>query len=171
MRTIGVLLCAALALSGCATLGLGGPKRPVALERPPFPADEYAELARRVGSGAVYGQVIMRTQYGPRFGAGEEVLLNPVTSYSSFWYENKIVAKRELRDPDPRQDAHILIATADGSGSFRFDRVPAGDYYLTSQVRWSEPGHYVGQIYTRVQTIAERVTVTGGGELRHILTN
>lgn len=113
----------------------------------------------------------MRTEYGPRFGAGETVSLNPVTSYSTFWYENNIIGDRALADPDPRLDAHILRTTADGSGTFQFERVPAGDYYLVSNVRWSEPGYYVGTISTRQRYIVERVTVSNGVNLRHILTN
>lgn len=171
MRSMGLLMCATLALTGCATLGLGGAKQVPALERPPFPVDEYAALTERVGYGVVRGQVIMRTQYGPRFGAGEQVWLNPVTSYSRFWYDEQIVGERELRDSDPRLDTHMLYSTADGSGTFRFDRVPAGDYYLASRVRWAEPGYYVGQISTRERMIVERVTVSSGGELQHILTN
>ncbi|MDR6993217.1 hypothetical protein [Luteimonas sp. 3794] len=159
----------ALLLSGCGTLGGGTRERE--LQRPPFPVDEYAQLSRRAGHGGVHGQVIMRTEFGPRFGAGETVTLNPVTSYSTFWYENQVVGKRRLVESDPRLSAHIISTTADGSGTFQFDRVPAGDYYLTSTVRWSEPGYYVGTIDTRQRLLVQRVTVSNGGNLRHILTN
>ncbi|MET0328954.1 MAG: hypothetical protein ABW163_09325 [Luteimonas sp.] len=169
MRTIGLAVSATLLLCGCASYYGVAQQREV--QRPPFPLAEYAELSRRSGHGAVHGQVIMRTQFGPRFGAGETVSLNPVTSYSTFWYENRIVADRRLAAPDPRLDAHIIETTADGSGAFQFERVPAGDYYLVSNVRWSEPGHYVGTISTRQRLIVERVTVANGGNLRHILTN
>lgn len=169
MRTMGLMACVALLVSGCSTLG--GIARERELQRPAFPVDEYAALSQRTGNGAVHGQVIMRTAFGPRFGAGETVYLHPVTSYSTFWYQNRVLDRRRLAEPDPRLDTHIISTTADGSGAFRFDRVPAGDYYLASMVRWSEPGQYVGTIDTRQRLIAERVTVSVDNDLRHILTN
>lgn len=160
MKWIAVVFAAMLA--GCAGLA--------PLERPPFPVAEYEALPTE-GTGVVTGQVFLRTVGGEvRYGAGSEVDLNPVTSYSRFWYENDYRAGgRRLAPYDPRLDAYIITTQADGSGNFRFENVPPGDYYLTSRVTWGVP---VGLYTTQQQggVISIPITVRDGEETRQMLT-
>lgn len=162
MKNVVVALAATAALTGCVSM-------PAPMARPAFPVGEYAQLEGRTGTGVVTGQVFLRTQGGEvRYGAGSEVVLNPVTSYSTFWYTNGYLGNRNIGEPDPRQDKYIPVVQADGHGNFKFERVPPGDYYLTSQVFWQVPGPYGGS-----QTgsyISERITVEDGKEVRQMLT-
>ncbi len=165
MKHIALALIAVTSLSAC--VAPMGAQREV--QRPPFPVAEYQALERK-GTATVTGQVIMRTSMGPRFGAAEEVFLNPVTSYSTYWYTEGYLGNKNLAAGDPRQDEFIYSTNADGSGSFQFDNVPAGDYYLSSSVRWSGPGQYIGQIYTYNEWIVDRVRVEPGARVQKILT-
>lgn len=158
-----VLMAAALAagVTGCATM------QPV--QRPPFPVAEYESLADE-GTGVVTGQVFLRTMVGEvRYGAGSEVFLNPVTSYSTFWYQQDYMAGgRRLTPSDTRQDAYIIETQADGEGRFRFEHVPPGDYYLVSSVFWQVPVGYASS--TQGGYIAERIKVENGKEVKQMLT-
>jgi len=144
-------------LAGCVTM-------PAPLERPPFPVAEYEALPTE-GTGVVSGQVFLRTRGGDvRYGAGSGVLLNPVTSYSRFWYQRQYVEGRTLEDADPRQPMYQITTQADGNGNFRFENVPPGTYYLTSGVHW-EAGHSV-----QGGVISKEITVENGKETREMLT-
>ena len=163
MKNAVLAVAVAATLSGCISM-------PAPMERPPFPVAEYAQLDGRTGTGVVTGQVFLRTRGGEvRYGAGSEVLLNPVTSYSTHWYTTSYQGNKLLADPDPRYNAHIITVQADGSGNFRFESVPAGDYYLTSEVFWDVPGPY-GVSNMQGGYISERVSVEDGKEVRQMLT-
>lgn len=150
-----ILIAAALlALAGCASV----PGVFSDIPRPPFPVEEYAQLSRE-GTGTVIGQAFLRTMGGEvRYGAGSEVMLNPVTSYSTFWYEQDYsLGGRRLAPPDPRLEDYILTTQADGDGRFAFRNVPPGDYYAVSRVDW-----HVARSYGLTQEggwIARRITV------------
>lgn len=149
-------------MTGCATMAV--------VQRPDFDPAEYAGLDERTGTGIVSGQVFLRTRGGEvRYGAGSEVILNPVTSYSRFWYEVGHVQRKQISPPDPRLDRYLITTQADGNGNFRFENVPAGDYYLTSSVFWEVPvGIYTSQ--PQGGFISEPVTVVDGSEIRQMLT-
>lgn len=154
----GLIVVALLVLGGCAS----APGVFSEIQRPPFPEAEYAQLPRE-GDGVVTGQVFMRTVGGDVIvGAGSEVILNPVTSYSTFWYENDYSAGgRRLSPHDPRADAWIITTQADGEGRFTFRNVPAGDYYVVSRVTWGVARSY--GIAQQGGWIAKRITVPESG--------
>lgn len=156
-----VLAVAAAFVTGCASMA--------PMERPPINLAEYEALPKE-GTGVVTGQVFLRTMVGEvRYGAGSEVSLNPVTSYSTFWYENGHKPNRRLAPPDTRQDAYIITTQADGHGNFRFENVPPGDYYLTSGVFWQVP---LGA-FSSTQSggwVSERITVENDKETKQMLT-
>lgn len=127
-----VLLAVALVMAGCATV--------MPEPRMPFPAEEYAKL-NRSGSAKVTGQVFLKTAGGDvKFGAGNEVILNPVTSYSDEWYVRAFIGKAWLEDADVRLWSYAQKTISDGSGRFMFRRVPNGEYYVLSKVTWSVHG-------------------------------
>lgn len=140
------------------------------IERPAFPLAEYEALPKE-GTGVVTGQVFLRTVGGEvRYGAGSDVWLNPVTSYSTHWFENDYSKPgTRLMPPDTRQDAYIPETQADGHGNFRFENVPPGDYYLTSEVVWHVP---LGRFSSTPQggVISKRITVENDSETRVMLT-
>lgn len=130
-----IILSAALALtlSGCVTYT---PPSPVM--RPPFPEAEYAAL-NKTGSAVVAGQAFLKTRGGDvKTGAGNAVYIMPVTSYSTFAYDQRS-ADAPLSQPDPRMNAFTRETAADASGRFSFKNVPNGNYYIKTSVTWEVP--------------------------------
>jgi len=152
-------------LSGCATT--------TDLQRMPFPENEYQALPK-TGTATVKGQAFMKTRGGDvKTAAGNEVWLNPVTSYSIEWYEKfylpTISNTSPLRDikttpPDPRLTKYILIQIADGDGRFTFKNAPPGEYFVTTAVTW-----YVGK-ELQGGFVTKRITVKDGEETDVIVT-
>lgn len=146
----------ALTLIGCASV-----------TRIPFPENEYSQLQKE-GSAIVKGQVFMKTRGGNvKYGAGEEILLNPVTSYSKQWFEVNYLGKRVMSAQDPRQKDYIKTTLADGEGRFIFKKVPAGRYYVVGNVTWEAVPN---QMFPEGGIITKQITVNENEEVEIILT-
>lgn len=158
-RFAALFLSAAL-LTACAN------QKPV--DRPSFPVDEYAQL-QKTGTGKVAGQVFMKTVGGDvRYGAGSDVYLFPVTSYSDFWYQTNYVSHQPIVPPDPRQLQYTKIVQADGSGNFEFTDVPPGRYYVSSMVTWQAPTQW--GLATQGGAVVKSTTISNGSIARVMLT-
>jgi hypothetical protein len=96
------------------------------------------------GTSVLAGQAFLRTRGGEvRYGAGSEVYLSPVTSYSKEWWNQVVVRNAKFSSgPDPRASKYMKVAVADGEGRFTFAGLPAGDYFVVSSVYWEVPGGY-----------------------------
>ena len=132
-----------------------------------FMEEEYA-LYRVKGSGRIVGQVFMKTRGGDvKYGAGSRVALNPVTSYSTEWFNLTMKGVR-ISEADSRVDQFSRKTIADASGSFEFTDLPAGSYYIVSQVVWE---HVSGSaILPTGGMVGQRVGVTNDQTTRAILT-
>ena len=107
-----------------------------------FIEGEYAPYANR-GSSSIAGQVFLRTRGGEvRYGAGSDVYVNPVTSYSTEWWSRAVVGGRQLQAADPRTGPYQHTARADGEGRFLITGLSAGEYYVVSSVYWEVPNRY-----------------------------
>jgi len=162
-----VLLAAALvaALVGCAVPSQNRP-----LSRMAFPEAEYRVLPQ-IGAGTVKGQAFLKTRGGDvKLAAGNEVMLNPVTSYSLEWFEKSYLPGRALEAADPRLATYLRTTVADGSGRFTFRSVPAGEYFVTTIVRWDAATGYQGALQTQGGVVTKRIKVTEGEEIEVILT-
>ena len=108
-----------------------------------------AEYARYAGSGTarITGQAFLKTVGGDvKYAAGNRVWLHPVTSMTTQWYEKAIKAGHPLKAADDRMMQHSKMVLGDGSGNFEFGSLPAGDYYVVSQVSWGVPnGFFLNQ--------------------------
>ena len=129
-----------LALSGAAC---GAPTPPPATAPAPRQA-EFIEAEYRPylqpGNGVVTGQVLLHTLAGEvRYGAGREVFLNPVTSYSTEWWNKSVISGHELEEGDARARRYERLEVADRDGRFAFDSLPPGEYYLLSLVPGDSP--------------------------------
>jgi uncharacterized protein YodC (DUF2158 family) len=123
------LLLLPLVFQACATLP--------APRTATFQESEYQPYAG-TGEASVSGQVSMKAGGGQVTSGGgcKEVLLEPVTSYSTEWFEREIVKHEALGTPDPRALSFRRTAQTDATGSFRFEKLPAGSYYVACLMQW-----------------------------------
>ena len=167
-----------LLFAGCAAPDGAAPatRGPVTsyLPRVPWPEEEYANLAKK-GANTVSGQAFMKTRGGDvKTAAGEIVMLNPVTTYSTQFVDVSILGKHEAfqelspKDPDPRIREYAKQVTADATGRFTFYDVPAGEYYIYTLVRWEAPTGY--GLQQQGGWVVSRVTVKDGDRNEFILT-
>ena len=126
-----------LALLG--TVGCAPNRGPV--DRPAqFDPAEYAPYDQP-GTSVVEGQAFLRIRFGEiRYGAGSEVYLSPVTSYSKEWWSQATARDVKFSSgPDARASKYTKVAVADLEGRFSFAELPAGDYFVVSSVFWEVP--------------------------------
>lgn len=137
-----------------------------ATKRVSFPEAEYAQLSN-TGKGVVTAQVFIKTKAGEILTkAGNKVILNPVTSYSSQWYDTAR-RKQPLEDPDPRLLQHVREGITDRSGQVVFRNIPAGEYYLVSPLVWSDVYMATGDTATTIRGrfLVRKIEVEDGDKL------
>lgn len=141
---IAINLAIATFVGGCAGTGLNPHKRIVE-----FDESEYVGTDR-AGTATITGQafLVFEADGSVAHGAGATVHLNPVTSYSTEWYQKAVVTSSAITDPDPRAAKYRREAIADADGRFVFHGVPAGEYYVTCPIAWS--GYLWNYAYAKV---------------------
>lgn len=106
------------------------------------------------GDASVSGQAFMTTQGGSVIkAAGRDVTLDPATSTGNEWWgkAGKIYVHRALTPPSAAFQNARRTTTADAEGRFKFANIPAGTYYVRTEVTWeigggnSTQGGLVGQ--------------------------
>jgi hypothetical protein len=162
-----LVLFLAIALTGCAI-----PNQNPPLPRMPFPEAEYSTLPKSgTGTATVRGQAFLKTRGGDvKTAAGNQVFLNPVTSYSIEWYEKSYLPNRPIQDADTRVVNYIPTQIADGSGHFVFKNVPAGEYFVSTNVTWEAPTGYQGALQVQGGRVAKRIKVSATEEVEVIVT-
>lgn len=154
-----------LLLTGCAA-----PIQHETAARREFPEGEYVTLAK-TGKAIVRGQAFLKTRGGDvKTAAGNEVTLNPVTSYSTDWYNNNYLRGIRMDPPDNRIFQYIRTTIADGNGHFSFKNVPGGEYYITTKVTWESPTGYQGGLQQQGGVISRKILVNDTDELELIIT-
>lgn len=163
-RLFSPLLLAAV-LAGCASQ-----QARTTVQRIPFPDHEYSQLAKD-GNSTLRGQIFMKTRGGDiKFGAGQEIILNPVTSYSDQWYEEHYRKGMALSPMDNRQQTYLRKKISDGSGRFEFKNIPTGEYYVSGVVTWESPTGYQGALQKQGGQIAKKIRVGEKEEIEVILS-
>ena len=135
--------------------------------RPPqttaFSAEEAAFI-RKPGRGIVAGHAFRtRTTGSVVNAAGEVVRLVPATAYARERFEQLYgkgkflpVARYPANDEvDPAYAELTRTVKSDARGRFRFEGVPPGRYYVTTQVVWGEGSKREGG------SVYDTVTLTG----------
>ena len=137
--------------------------------RMPFPSAEYSVLPT-TGTGTVEGQAFLKTVGGDvKYGAGTDVYLIPITSYSEEWYDITFNQHKQTAMSDPRQTPYVRTVKADGAGNFKFEDVPPGKYFARADVTWSIPSPY-GGLLLQGGAIANRIDVSNGKVTRIMIT-
>jgi hypothetical protein len=102
----------------------------------PFDPDAYRPYAGD-GPSTLFGQAFTKTHEGDvKIGAGNRVVMDPVTPYSTEWWNRTVLHGEPLDSSDVRADAFHRETLADADGRFRFDKLPAGDYYIACWISW-----------------------------------
>jgi len=100
-----------------------------------FNEAEYAPYVDP-GTGKVIGQAFLRTRKGD-FKYGSSVLLIPVTTYSTEWFQG-VTHHVYLEPADSRENKYFREVLTDEEGRFEFENLPEGSYYLISKIYWRE---------------------------------
>lgn len=167
-------VCAGLFLLGIELL-VGGCAYTAPQPSPPyqrmrtFEVSEYEPYAAK-GTATISGQAFLKTQGGDvKYGAGETVILNPVTTYSKEWWSVSVERGRNMSEPDSRTASYSRTTTADGEGRFKFEGLPAGEFYVACSVTWQ---YVAGTRYAYRKTtggmVGAQVTV-GAGEHKDVI--
>lgn len=139
-------------------------KRPTAptqggiVQRMAFPTSEYSSIAR-TGSGRVTGSIYLSGPSGNKiYGKHTRLYLNPVTSYSSQWFNKSYLGGAKMSKVDSRLFNYLKFTTSDSSGKYEFLNVPSGSYYLIGVVKC---GTACGYDKVKNIRIAKKISVFG----------
>ncbi len=122
------------------------------------------------GTGIVTGRAFLKTRSGDvKTLAGQTVRLHPATIYSDQWFELASNEKVYKAAYDHRLEDYVFMTIADDDGHFTFKDVPAGEYYLTTQIFWFSPVGYRGILIPQGGRIRRKITVENGKTLDLIL--
>ena len=131
-----------------------------------FNAEELAPYLQK-GTAKLTGQAFLKTNGGDiKYGAGNEIILIPNTTYSKELLGTGGGAVSP--PPDPRWRGSFVKTISDGSGNFEFVDLPAGDYHLETNITWKVPGRY--GMTTTGDTVKKAFNLKSGEKLKIILT-
>jgi hypothetical protein len=132
-----------------------------------FPTNEYSAL-KKEGTATIDGQLFLKTRGGDvKYGAGSEILLIPVTSYSATLYR-AVKANQPLEEADPRVREYTRRTQADGLGNFSYKHVAPGKYYIGGNVTWEAPTQF--GLAQQGGLVLREITVGDGEEVKAIVT-
>ncbi len=125
-RTSIIVLAMCLMVGGC-----------TATRQQPFVEGDFTKTAGP-GSGVVSGHAYAVMNNNDVLNAEQEtVVLTPVTSYTTENVQRRFMRGENLRSANRRIDKYLRSTTTDGQGNFSIGGVPAGDYYVETEVNWT----------------------------------
>ncbi len=123
-----------------------------------FPVSEYNQLPRK-GKATVKGSIFVTNSDEERIvGKNTRLYLNPVTSYSTQWYNVSYLDGHKMEKADSRLFNYLRFTASDENGKFAFYGVPSGSYFLIGTVKC---GLECGYETPKNIRIATRVSVEG----------
>lgn len=183
MKKLLTITAAAFALIGCAT----APAPKVSILSVFNPQD--VAWAEGEGNSGVKGSAVLMTNGGsPRTCAGKEVFLIPVGAYSTERMTvlyGSVPSFRQIRGdnisglynplPTINNTPAQYLATGkktkcDAQGYFEFENIPAGEYYILTQVIWMTPFGNYSQSYNG-GAFVDRITLHPNKITKVILSN
>lgn len=156
-----IILC--ITLTSCTTR-----QQPRVEQFLPYEYEPYS----KPGTATIVGDVFLVTKSGEvKKGAGFPIILTPVTSYSTEWFQRGVLNKAPLDAQDERLRSFQQEVIADGDGRFEFENLPAGNYYLVSKVLWEDPpAHWYSGVRKMGDTVHAKVSVKPGERKKVALT-
>jgi hypothetical protein len=158
-----LVVATVLLVSGC------GVQETARVKRIPFPDEEYKALPKS-GTATVTGQAFLRQRGGGVVtAAGQDIALNPITSYSLNWFDIVSNGGRP-EEPDERSFFYIRTVKADAEGRFKFENVATGAYFITTFVIWEVPSGRYGYMRAQGGCVSKRIQVKDGQDMEVIVT-
>lgn len=160
---LAAILVVMMAVSGCVAA-----RAPVVLTAS-FDA-HAAAFINASGRAKVSGQAFIRQNSGKLLRAvGTDVFLIPRTAYADeriaaiYGDRNRVLGGVQMPDADPLYEQYMRKTIASSGGSFSFDRVADGDYYVVAMI------HLPSKFSFRQVPILERVSVQNGRSVRLVM--
>ena len=130
---------------------------------------KLAEFIKTEGTAIVEGHAFLKNWNGRAMhGVGEFAWLIPATPYAEERFKkiypnpnvklNPVAAQIRADTTDPLYTEYTRRTKAESDGSFRFEKVAPGSYFVVSSVVYKESRD---DIFSQGGSIYERVTVTG----------
>jgi len=152
-----------LAGSGCVAM------RPPVKLTTPFDA-QAASFIHASGRTKVSGQAFVRENSGKLLRAvGTDAVLIPKTAYADeriaalYGDQNRLRYGVNMPKPDPLYEQYMRRTVASSGGSFSFDNVADGQYYVVAMI------HLPSKVSFLQFPILERVNVVGGKSVRLVM--
>ncbi len=175
LKLLSVLLCS-LALTGCVDFE---PDKIILQNN--LSVEEGLALYNAEGNNSIRGSALLRNSEG-KIGtcAGLEVILTPATPYATERFQYTFASldhgftsytEYDTFIPDaPGYYASQRKATCDADGSFWFENLPDGTYYITSHIRWVEKAKNPKEYDKNYSgTVMQRVHIQGGKRHRIVV--
>lgn len=131
---------------------------------------EEAAFIHASGRAKISGQAFVRLNSGKVLRAvGTDITLIPRTAYAdermaAIYGDSKQLGWGvNIPDPDPLYVQHMRTTVASSGGSFSFDDVADGEYYVVAMI------HLPHEYSTVELPIYERVSVKGGENVRVVM--
>jgi hypothetical protein len=170
-----------ITLAGCAATNLEGPPPPPPPPPPPeaaapagifivtpFKADDFA-WSVKPGSARIQGLTDPRASC-----AGKTVALTPVTPYSreriralygSTTYAIEpleVVRGRNIVNDNPAMRGYVRAVRCEANGTFTFEKIPAGNYFIISEVTDPSGAKVIMRQVTAVASRTLQAPLNGG---------
>lgn len=144
-KLIAPILILLLALPGCATQ-----HEPTWDTTVVDDEEQYMPYLEQ-GTANLTGQAFLLQRGGGVVkAAGRTVTLDPATATGIEWWSKSNWQYRELTPPSPGFNKARRTTMADAEGKFKFKNLPAGTYYLRTEVTWEAGGDIQGGLVGRL---------------------
>lgn len=129
---------------------------------------QYSIYAQQ-GTAIITGQAFLKTRGGDvKYAAGNTIFLIPITPHTEEYVSVAVIQRRVPVSgyQAPPQNA-IRKVIGDGEGRFQFTTIPAGEYYILTDITWEVPSR-TGSTRTGGTAYA-RVSVADGQSVTNIV--
>jgi len=138
----------------------------------PFDESEYKSYMNS-GNATIEGQAFLNDGMGgANYANKSKVILKPVTSYSTEWFQYAIKKGKVLTGDHSNSGKYTRTSVTDDYGNFKFSNLPAGEYYVACLVTYD--GIFLGLSSATTHTynswVYANVKVSAGEVVKIIAT-